>query len=125
MAGILSRLFGGAEPPQETIDAPTLAAWLASRGDVCVVDVRNPEAFVGPLRHIARAPHLPLPPLTPRPGEPDAQGARTLVMVCLTDKRSGQACRELVAAGLPRVVLLGGGMRGWHAAGLPVVEAHG
>lgn len=125
MAGFLSRLFGKGERMPETIDAATLAAWLASRDDLCVVDVRNPDEFVGPLGHIAGALNLPLPALAARRAELEALGARTLVMVCLTDKRSGQACRDLLAAGLPRVVLLGGGMRGWHAAGLPVVDAHG
>ncbi|MGE0861586.1 MAG: rhodanese-like domain-containing protein [Gammaproteobacteria bacterium] len=125
MAGLLSRLFGGGERALTTIDAATLAAWLASRDDVCVVDVRNADEFVGPLGHIAGALNLPLPALAARRAELEAPGDRTLVLVCLTDKRSGQACRELVAAGLPRVVLLGGGMRGWHAAGLPVADAHG
>ncbi len=125
MAGFLSRLFGKSERMPETIDAATLAAWLASRDDLCVVDVRNPDEFVGPLGHIAGALNLPLPALAARRAELEALRSRTLVMVCLTDKRSGQACRDLLAAGLPRVVLLGGGMRGWHAAGLPVVDAHG
>ena len=125
MAGFLSRLFGKREQAPEIIDAATLAAWLASRDDVSVIDVRNPDEFVGPLGHIAGARNLPLPALPARRAELDTLGARTLVMVCLTDKRSGQACRDLIAAGLPRVALLGGGMRGWHAAGLPVVDAHG
>ncbi len=125
MAGLFSRLFGKREQALEIIDAATLAAWLASRDDVCVIDVRNPDEFVGPLGHIAGALNLPLPALPARRADIDALGERTLVMVCLTDKRSGQACRDLIAAGVTRVVLLGGGMRGWHAAGLPVLEAHG
>ena len=125
MSGFFSRLFGktGGGASFDTVDAATLRDWLGSRDDITLVDVRGADEFVGPLGHIAGARNLPLGELPARLAELAPLRERTLVLACLTDRRSGEACRQLVAAGFPRVVLLGGGMRGWHARGFAVEGA--
>ncbi len=125
MSGFFSRLLGkaGSGPSFDTIDAATLHDWLGTRDDVILVDVRGADEFVGPLGHIAGARNLPLGEPSARRVELEPLRERTMVLACLTDRRSAEACRQLVAAGFPRVVLLGGGMRGWHARGFAVEGA--
>jgi len=124
MMRFLNALFGRAKPtppgsPPAEIAPRDLYARLAD-GDVVVVDVRNPDEFVGALGHIPASLNRPLPTLGEHVGELSAWRDRTIVVACLSDKRSARAIEQLAAAGLSNLVLLRGGMQAWTAAGLPV-----
>jgi uncharacterized membrane protein YdjX (TVP38/TMEM64 family) len=101
------------------IDAVELSRKLAS-SDTVVIDVRNPDEFNGPLGHIENAINLPLPSLVARGHELEAFRKRTIVVVCLSDKRSTQAIQSLREGGFDRLVLLRGGMKAWTANQLPI-----
>lgn len=85
-----------------------------------VVDVREVDEFGGELGHIDGAHLVPLStiPVEARTWNPTAQ----IVLVCRSGARSALAARQLVQMGFRRVINLRGGMRGWNAAGRPVVR---
>ena len=80
-----------------------------------IVDVREPDEFVGPLGHIRGAKLIPLGQLAARVSELPRD--RPLVMVCRSGARSGQATLFLQRAGFPRVANLSGGMLRWRGDG--------
>jgi glyoxylase-like metal-dependent hydrolase (beta-lactamase superfamily II)/rhodanese-related sulfurtransferase len=93
--------------------------WVATHGgEALVIDVREPDEFVGPLGHIDGAELVPLRELA------GALGAiprdKPIVTVCRSGGRSAQAFVLLKRAGVERVANLGGGMLRWHENGLPV-----
>ncbi|MGB8365567.1 MAG: MBL fold metallo-hydrolase [Rhizomicrobium sp.] len=88
-------------------------------GDVQIVDVRQPEEFVGPLGHIAGALLIPLGELVNRVGELNREVP--VIAVCRSGARSAQATTILQKAGLERVANLSGGMLRWHAGGHRIV----
>lgn len=97
------------------VDAPHVAA--AARAGVRIIDVREPQEFVGELGHIPGAELVPL-------GTVEAAAAtwdkdREIVIVCRSGARSGRAAGSLAAAGFRRVMNMTGGMLAWTAAKLP------
>ena len=85
---------------------------------VQIVDVRQPDEYVGPLGHIAGAKLIPLGELATRAGELDRN--TPAVMVCRSGARSGQATVILQRAGFEKVANMTGGMLRWRSEGLPV-----
>ena len=88
-----------------------------------VIDVREPDEYVGPLGHIRGAKLIPLGQLTQRVDELPRD--RPLVMVCRSGARSAQATVLLQRAGFPRVANLNGGMLRWRADGHAVETGGG
>jgi rhodanese-related sulfurtransferase len=116
---LLPRWFRRSPTSPAWIDAPTLATRLDTTPAPLVLDVRGPDEFSGPLGHIAGATNIPLNQLPAQlPGL--ARGARPVVVVCKTDRRSSMAAHQLQEAGVPSVSVLRGGMEQWRALGLPV-----
>ena len=99
---------------------PELGAdWLASSGArLTVLDVREPNEFLGPMGHIPGSELVPLSTLASR--------AQTLprelpiVAVCRSGGRSGKAALQLSALGFARVASLRGGMSDWTERKLPI-----
>lgn len=88
--------------------------WLARhRDEVVLVDVREPEEFVGELGHIAGASLVPLATL-PAALQTTPRHHRTIV-VCRSGGRSAKAAQTLLAAGYTHVASLRGGMLAWNA----------
>src|SRR5437899_6263040 len=82
---------------------------------VQVLDVREPQEFVGPLGHIRGAILIPLGELAERAGELTRD--RPIVAVCRAGSRSAQATAILREAGFADVANLAGGMLRWRAEG--------
>lgn len=93
--------------------------WLEEHaGQVQVVDVREPDEFVGPLGHIEGAVLLPLGNLAK-----EISGLKKdipIVTVCRSGARSAQATVILGKAGFAKVANLAGGMLRWRAQRYPV-----
>ena len=102
------------------IEATDLKDRLDTDRNFVVLDVRDPHEYVGPLGHISGAINIALADLPGRLNELTYARARSITVVCLTDKRSTQAIHLLRDAGFSDLLLLRGGMRGWNAAALPV-----
>jgi sulfur dioxygenase len=82
---------------------------------VQILDVREPEEFIGPLGHIRGAVLIPLGDLAERAGE--LARDRPIVTVCRAGSRSAQATVILREAGFGDVANLAGGMLRWRAEG--------
>jgi glyoxylase-like metal-dependent hydrolase (beta-lactamase superfamily II)/rhodanese-related sulfurtransferase len=95
--------------------------WLAANRETTnIVDVREPDEFVGPYGHIEGATLMPLGQLG---SHIDAiRDDKPIVTVCRSGGRSAQAYIMLCQAGRTRVANLTGGMIHWHELGLPVTR---
>ena len=85
-----------------------------------VIDVREPEEFVGPLGHVPGALLVPMDALVRRLPKLAGFVDRDVVVVCRAGARSRSAAAILRAAGFSRVRNLEGGMLAWSDARLPV-----
>lgn len=85
-----------------------------------IVDVREPEELAGPLGAIEGVQSVPQRRVALVAAQWDPQAP--LVVVCRSGRRSGRVVRQLQTLGFTRVASMTGGMLGWRAQGLPVVE---
>jgi glyoxylase-like metal-dependent hydrolase (beta-lactamase superfamily II)/rhodanese-related sulfurtransferase len=104
----------------EQIEAAALADALGAAEPPLVVDVREPEEFVGELGHIAGALLVPMDALQRRLPKLAGYVDRPIVVVCRAGARSASACAILRTAGFGQVKNLSSGMLAWQRAGLPV-----
>jgi rhodanese-related sulfurtransferase len=97
--------------------SPQEAADLIARGDLDVVDVREPREWSS--GHLPRARLVPLGELT---ADPRAALPRDgVIFVCAKGGRSLKAAQAAEAAGLVHLYNLEGGTAGWSGVGLPLV----
>lgn len=101
-------------------EAAAVAARLAAPGPPLLLDVREPEEFVGELGHIAGSLLVPLDALEHRLPKLLGYCDREVIVVCRAGARSASAGAILRRAGFTRVANLAGGMLHWIRAGLPV-----
>ena len=95
------------------------ATWLARNAEmVRIIDVREPAELLGELGRIPGAELVPLGTLPQAHGHWDRE--QTIVTVCRSGGRSGNAALQLQAAGFTRVASLAGGMIVYSRQGLPV-----
>ena len=104
----------------EQLEPTELVASVAAAESPLIVDVREPEEFVGELGHIEGALLVPLDSLQRRLPKLAGYVGRALVVVCRSGARSASACAMLRQAGFAQVSNLSGGMLAWRDAGLPV-----
>jgi rhodanese-related sulfurtransferase len=104
------------------IEANELKHRLDQGHAVAVIDVREPDEFIGALGHIATARNIPVAELNSRLAELAGLEGAPIVLVCRTDKRSAAAASALCAAGFSDVSVLRQGMERWNEAGLPVMD---
>lgn len=83
--------------------------------EIAIIDVREPDEFVGPLGHIRGAKLIPLGQLGARVDELPRD--RPLVIACRSGARSAHATLMLQRAGFTRVANLNGGMLRWRGEG--------
>jgi rhodanese-related sulfurtransferase len=123
IAGLAAQLSGRKVTATQWIEPKALAAAINEKHDLAVVDVRNPEEFSGPTGHIPGARNIPVELLAAAPSALGLPAERSIVMVCLTDKRSERAAKALRAASFGPVFVLRGGMQRWNAERRPVEQA--
>ena len=101
----------------QTVDVPTLAAWLDANDDVLLINVHVPYAgeIPGTDAHIS---YLETALLMAKLGDK----GRKAVLYCLTGPMSYKAAHDLVAAGYWNVYDLPAAMVGWKAAGKPFTD---
>lgn len=97
---------------------PTEAQALIARGEIDIVDVREPNEWS--TGHLPGARHVPLAQLR---RSPKVALARDGVMfVCAAGVRSESAAKVALQHGYANVYSLVGGTRGWVAAGFQLVR---
>ena len=119
---LLKRL-GGRGNETRWIEPEMLAKALDEKADWIILDVRNPDEFSGPMGHIPGARNIPVDQLVSAPSNFGLPPGKRMVMVCLTDKRSGRAAQVLGVTGFGRIFVLRGGMQRWTADHRPVEQA--
>ena len=91
---------------------------LMGLGEAILIDVRRPEEYEAERIHGALL--LPLSDL--KPEFLPAHGTTKVIFHCGSGGRSSQAADRLLAHGHKEAWHLAGGIRGWKAAGLPVIK---
>lgn len=104
----------------EEIEPALLRDRLAEPSQPVVLDVREPEEFVGELGHIRGALLVPMDALERRLPKLVGYVDRDVVVVCRAGARSRTATAILRKAGFRRVQNLAGGMLAWTGAGFSV-----
>ena len=97
-----------------------LEALIESDRGPLLIDVREPEEFVGELGHIRGALLVPLDALGTRMPKLLGYVDRAVVCICRAGARSASACAMLKRAGFSDVKNLADGMLGWVREGLAV-----
>lgn len=86
-------------------------------GDLRLIDVREPDEFVGPLGHI---PGAELVPVSTIPAAAAAWNRdEPVLLICRSGARSGRAATTLAGMGFRHLFNLVGGMIAWDANALP------
>lgn len=90
----------------------------ARRGQIALIDVREPQEFTGELGHVPGSTLVPLATLPEAAAAWDPQ--RDIVLICRAGGRSARAAMELARRGFRHLYNLRGGMLAWNEAHLPV-----
>jgi glyoxylase-like metal-dependent hydrolase (beta-lactamase superfamily II)/rhodanese-related sulfurtransferase len=104
----------------DQLAARDVAAKLRGGSPPLLLDVREPEEFVGELGHVEGALLVPLDALERRLPKLAGYVDRDVIVVCRAGARSASAGAILRRAGFQHVINLQGGMLAWVEAGLPV-----
>jgi rhodanese-related sulfurtransferase len=97
---------------------PSGAVQLINREKAVVVDVCEAEEYAA--GHITNARHVPLGQLEQRLPEVVKNKALPVILVCQTGARAQRAVNIAQKLGYPQAQALGGGLRAWKEANLPL-----
>jgi rhodanese-related sulfurtransferase len=97
------------------------AVQLINREKAVVVDVCESDEFAA--GHIANAKNVPVNQLEQRLPEVVKNKTVPLILVCASGARAQRAAGVAKTLGYEKAVVLGGGMRAWKEANLPVEKA--
>jgi rhodanese-related sulfurtransferase len=100
---------------------PNAAVQLMNREKAVVVDVCEPGEYAA--GHIAGAKNIPLGELEAKLSGAVKNKTLPLILVCQSGARSGRALATAKKLGYDHAQSLGGGLKAWAAAGLPVEKA--
>jgi rhodanese-related sulfurtransferase len=100
---------------------PNAAVQLMNREKAVVVDVCEAGEFAA--GHIAGAKNIPLGDLEAKLAGAVKNKTLPLILVCQSGARSGRALATAKKLGYDNAQSLGGGLKAWTAAGLPVEKA--
>ena len=101
--------------------SPTQAVLLINREKAHIVDVRSPDEFAS--GHLIGAKNMPMDRLKDDLGKSISDKKRPLILVCASGMRSQKAVGVAKAQGFEQAHSLGGGLRIWQDANLPLEKA--
>ncbi len=97
---------------------PAEATRLVNQRHAVLIDVRAPEDFAK--GHIPQARNIQVADLEQK--TTSISKDKPLVVICGSGRDAAKAALTLRGKGFNEVVVLAGGMGGWHQAGLPVAK---
>ena len=100
---------------------PTQAVLMINREKANIVDVRSAEEFA--TGHLIGARHVPVERLQDDLSKTITDKKRPLILVCASGMRSGRALGIAKAQGFEQAHSLGGGLKIWQEANLPLEKA--
>ena len=98
--------------------SPTQAVLLINREKANVVDVRSAEEFAS--GHLIGAKHVAVENISSELNKTVPDKKRPLILVCASGMRSQKAQRIALQMGYEQVHSLGGGLKNWQDANLPL-----
>jgi rhodanese-related sulfurtransferase len=98
--------------------SPSSAVQLINREKAVVVDVSESDEFAA--GHINGARNIPVNQLEQRLPEVVKNKAVPLILVCANGARAQRCLSKAKSLGYEKAVVLGGGLRAWKEANLPV-----
>jgi rhodanese-related sulfurtransferase len=101
--------------------SPTQAVLMINREKANIVDVRGADEFAN--GHLIGARHVPLDRLKDDLGQTITDKKRPLILVCHSGMRSQKALVIAKALGYEQAHSLGGGLKIWQEANLPLEKA--
>ena len=101
--------------------SPTQAVLIINREKAHIVDVRSPDEFAS--GHLIGAKNIPMDRLKDDLGKSISDKKRPLILVCASGMRSQKAVGVAKAQGFEQAHSLGGGLRIWQDANLPLEKA--
>jgi rhodanese-related sulfurtransferase len=101
--------------------SPAMAVQIINREKGQVIDVSEPAEFAA--SHVAGAKNVPLGDIAPQAKGLPSNKKLPLVVVCATGARAAKAVGQLKALGHENVQALGGGLKAWREANLPIEKA--
>jgi rhodanese-related sulfurtransferase len=101
--------------------SPTQAVLLMNREKAHIVDVRSPEEFA--TGNLIGAKNIPMDKLQADLGKSISDKKRPLILVCASGMRSQKAVGVAKAQGFEQAHSLGGGLKIWQDANLPLEKA--
>ena len=99
----------------------TGAVQLINREKAVVVDLRDPAEFAA--GHVTGARNVPLAELEAKLPGVMKNKALPLILVCASGARSGRGVSIAKKLGYEQAQSLGGGLKAWRAANLPIEKA--
>lgn len=127
MVKSIVEMIGEARAQIESV-SPEAASEELDAGEPVLIDIREPVEWE---QHISGAVQVPrgliefvADPASPRHNA-DLESSRRVIVYCASGARAALATLTLQNMGYENVANLDGGLKGWIAAGLPVVEHHG
>lgn len=112
------RLRGSERTASETLGAVELKARLDERQEILVIDVRTAADYAD--GHVPGAANVPVEALPQRVSELEPWRHKPVAVICRTNRRSGEAARQLREQGFRNVLLVNDGMLAWQQAGFSV-----
>ena len=100
---------------------PGDAVQLINREKAVVVDVSEADEFAA--GHITNARNLPVSSFEQRLPEVVKHKTVPLILVCASGARAGRCLKAAKTLGYEKAVVLGGGLRAWKEANLPVEKS--
>jgi hydroxyacylglutathione hydrolase len=99
------------------IDPKELQQKLETLADLTLIDVREPEEFIGELGHIANSELMSLATVPQKLSQVPQN--KTVVFICRSGGRSSQASAFALSKGFKSVYNMRGGMLLWNQLALP------
>ena len=104
---------------KKAVSVEDAQAMIVKDSLVVILDVRTPAEYTGELGHVKHSILIPIQELEQRLGELDSCKDKTILAICRTGRRSGNATEILGTRGF-KVLNVEGGMVQWNAKQLPV-----
>jgi len=97
------------------------AVQLINRERAVVVDVREPDEFAA--GHVTNSRNVPLDQLESKLPTTVKNKSLPVLLMCATGARAGRALAIAKKLGYEQAQVIGGGLKGWKEANLPVEKA--
>ena len=109
--------------PPPSLDLPSITVQQVQavmHEERLLLDVREPQEFVGPLGHVPGAVLIPLGELRTRLAEIENYKNKQVIAICRSGARSAEATEILLNAGFENVLNMTGGTLAWKEKGFAV-----